>query len=197
MKKEVIKSGDKFNRLTVLHYDHTNSKKSRIYKCECSCHDKNIVYVAANLLRSGNTQSCGCLNNGRGKLNKAWKGFEDISGWWWSNKRWSAKKRKIPWNITIEEAWNQFILQSKKCILTGLDLYFGKDVYDDSHGNGTASIDRKNSSIEYNKDNIQFVHKDINRMKMDYDQDYYIKMCCLVTKYNNKEEYDDKTNDYW
>lgn len=46
----------------------------------------------------------------------------------------------------------------------------------------TASLDRIDSTKGYTLDNIQWVHKHINVMKMDLDQEYFIKLCKLVTK---------------
>lgn len=45
---------------------------------------------------------------------------------------------------------------------------------------GTASLDRIDSSKGYIKGNIQWVHKDINKMKNNYNQAYFINLCALV-----------------
>jgi len=45
----------------------------------------------------------------------------------------------------------------------------------------TASLDRIDSTKNYTIDNIQWVHKDVNKMKMDFSQEYFIEMCRLVT----------------
>jgi hypothetical protein len=49
----------------------------------------------------------------------------------------------------------------------------------------TASLDRIDSSRGYTLDNIQWVHKDLNKMKTNYPNDYFIKMCKYVAN-NNK-----------
>lgn len=48
----------------------------------------------------------------------------------------------------------------------------------------TASLDRINSSIGYTIDNVQWVHKKINMMKMDLSQEEFINYCRLVVKNN-------------
>ena len=53
-----------------------------------------------------------------------------------------------------------------------------KDIY----SLGTASLDRKNSSLDYTKDNIQWVHKDVNYMKMSLSEKYFIKLCKLIAR---------------
>jgi hypothetical protein len=70
----------------------------------------------------GQTKSCGCLKH----LSYRWQGFEEISqSYWWLviNK---ARRRNIPFEITIEEAWALFIHQNRKCALTGVNLKFTK-----------------------------------------------------------------------
>ena len=44
----------------------------------------------------------------------------------------------------------------------------------------TASIDRIDSSAGYVAGNIQFVHKHINKMKNNLDEQCFIEMCKLV-----------------
>lgn len=55
--------GKTFNKLTVLEYDKEKSKKQgqSIFKCQCSCENKNIVFVAGTYLKNGSVKSCGCL----------------------------------------------------------------------------------------------------------------------------------------
>lgn len=59
--------GQKFGRLTVLERVGKNKSGNILWKCKCSC--GNEVSVAANHLRSGHTQSCGCL-----WFERIWKG---------------------------------------------------------------------------------------------------------------------------
>jgi len=47
--------GKKFGRLTVL----SKGEGKSFWKCECKC--GNIVTVRSDNLRSGRSQSCGCL----------------------------------------------------------------------------------------------------------------------------------------
>lgn len=54
-------TNQKFNRLTVIEKTNKRQSGSIVWKCKCDC--GNIVEVSARSLRSGNTKSCGCLNN--------------------------------------------------------------------------------------------------------------------------------------
>ena len=59
-------TGQRFGRLTVLErgedYISPNSKNKKVkWRCKCDC--GNIIEVEATSLKSGATQSCGCLHN--------------------------------------------------------------------------------------------------------------------------------------
>lgn len=58
--------------------------------------------------------------------------------------------------------WELFLKQRGKCALTGEDLKLGYK------NNQTASLDRIDNSIGYEKNNIQWVHKDINTKLKKY-----------------------------
>lgn len=53
-------TGKVFNRWTVIKFNHLDKKKrNRFWLCKCSCGNEKVVSGA--LLKSGNSQSCGCL----------------------------------------------------------------------------------------------------------------------------------------
>lgn len=170
----------KFGRLKVIKLSNKKSKnQSSIWECKCSC--GKTTYVVTYSLLSKRTRSCGCLKN-KAAHNRNY--FGQISATFWSNLLRSAKQRAIKVFLTREEAWELFIKQHKRCALTNQRLRFkkyikkqnGKDVY----SKGTASLDRINSKLPYQKDNVQWVHKDINWLKNTFSQDKFIEMCRLV-----------------
>lgn len=57
-KKEENLIGKKFNRLTVIEYDHS-AKGHKYYKCQCEC--GNIHIVNGTNIKTGKVKSCGCL----------------------------------------------------------------------------------------------------------------------------------------
>ena len=61
------------------------------------------------------------------------------------------------------------------CALSGVKL-----IMPTSKNKATASLDRIDSTKDYTLDNVQWVHKDINRMKNVYTQEYFIEMCKRV-----------------
>ncbi len=162
------------------------------YKHTCSICKKEIIFenyksywTAKN--RNSMCKSCrttiankSSKRNVKMDKNPAWKGFKEIPYNWFSKyfKR-RGKKYKRTGDITIEQVYDIWIKQDKKCILTKIPIGFCDD------GNGhTCSIDRRDSLKEYIIDNIQLVHKDVNRMKNNFDENYFINMCKLISKNN-------------
>lgn len=63
--------GNRYHRLLVLYYAYTKNKKI-FWMCQCDC--GKIIPVEGNKLRSGHTQSCGCLQSERTSANRlGWK----------------------------------------------------------------------------------------------------------------------------
>ena len=87
-----------------------------------------------------------------------------------------GENRNLEFKIKIEDVWDLWELQKGCCNLTGLSIILPKG---GNHEN-VASLDRIDSSRGYIKDNIQWVHKDINRMKWDFPQDKFVKLCFYV-----------------
>ena len=65
---------------------------------------------------------------------------------------------------------------------------FESSVRDAEAGNRTASLDRIDSSQPYVVTNIQWVHKDVNLMKMDLDEDWFVALCWVVTNHKNHKK---------
>ena len=53
--------GKQFNNLTVLEKTANKSGGSYLYKCQCNCENKTIVYVTKTDLQNSHTKSCGCI----------------------------------------------------------------------------------------------------------------------------------------
>lgn len=178
--------GRRFGKLTVLKCSRTRLSEKKwnrpYYLCECDCGTK--VEVQRNNLIHGHTRSCGCLKNMSGEQNKGWKGYGDISGSYWAHIRHGAKSGHLPFKITIQQAWKLFKLQRGICALTGMSLAFepsgSKNRLTKAH---TASLDRIDSSLGYVLGNVQWVHKDVNRMKLNMANKKFLEMCKLVAKH--------------
>lgn len=152
-----------------------NSRNSR-WLCQCKLCKKEFVRYSDALRKGG---KCSCCNKKGQKHEWCWKGHEEISGKYWSKLKKCALERDIEFNITIEDGWKQFIKQNRKCALTGEELCFVR-VYSDNQINQSASLDRIDSSQPYTTSNIQWVHKDINRLKINFQESEFIRLCHSV-----------------
>jgi len=196
-RKIKFESGEMIGQLIILNecsLDErpTNNNSCRYYECKCSC--GNICKVMAKDLNRRHKISCGCLKKLAGTKNlKQWykngnvtstrKFVGKISGAMWSHIQHGAKIRNITVEITKEYIWNLFLKQQGCCALTGIELKLSPLSKD--YLNITASLDRIDSSKGYIEGNVQWLHKDVNLMKLYFPNEYFIKVCKLVSK-NNK-----------
>lgn len=114
-----------------------------------------------------------------------WTGYGEVRGCFFSAMRKGAAARNLEFTITIEQIWELFLSQNRKCALSGVDLNFAQNDKDHKAGLTTASLDRKDSKRGYTIDNVQWVHKWVNIMKQDMSDDELIGWCHLISK--NKE----------
>jgi hypothetical protein len=158
--------GERFGRLVVLSKD--DDKK---WICQCDCGKiKSIARRSLCFDGKSKTRSCGCMQKEAVK-NYQYKGFMDISQtYWYHNVLMNAQRRNIPVNVTKEEVWEKYLIQGGLCRYTKIPIKFGDN----------ASIDRIDSSIDYDFNNIQIVHKLINQMKQGYGEDEFLQYCQMV-----------------
>jgi hypothetical protein len=136
----------------------------------------------------GLTESCGCKHprNLKGKETTRYKGYEELNGQYIGELKTKAKERNLNWSelLTPEYLWNLFVEQNKKCRLTKMDLVFQSD-RDKSKGlKQTASLDRIDSLKGYEIGNLQWIHKDVNKMKNNLPQDRFIEICKMIAANN-------------
>ncbi len=178
MKQKNNLSGKKINDLTVIRYD-SNSKKYRRWIVKCKC-DKTYSITESFLLYSGRATMCLQCAGKKRRLQGV------INYQTWSSIKSGAKTRNIDISILINKKllWELYLKQNRKCALSGQKIFLPENCPKDH--DITASLDRINSSKGYTPSNIQWIHKDINLMKWDYDQNYFLKLCKKVATHNSK-----------
>jgi hypothetical protein len=78
-----------------------------------------------------------------------------------------AIHRGIEWSLTKEDILNIPLI----CFYSGISLTLK------ANQPNTVSLERIDSKKGYVKDNVVFCCADINRMKLDFDKDYFIEVC--------------------
>lgn len=120
---------------------------------------------------------------------KNWKGYKDISGNYWTRLQQNAQKKGSS-DLTIEFIWELFEAQEGKCKLSGLPIVLDASLGSlnkNGYQKGTASLDRIDSSKGYTRDNVQWVHKEINQMKSCRTDKDFISLCKAVALYNESK----------
>lgn len=133
------------------------------YLCKCITENyKNINYIKLDTLPNKN------LSNTK-----------------WNKIKTDAQKRNLEMSITKEYALSVFMNQGGICALSGQILSFPKSEYTrQKFADGTASLDRIDSSKGYIEGNIQWIHKDIQRMKWNFSDDELYNLCTMITNYD-------------
>jgi hypothetical protein len=165
-------------------------------KCSCG----KVEFVRGYFLRIGRQTCCkSCRskinykialdsNKKIGFIKRNHEGIGSLTKTVYSVIKRNARRRNLIWDneLTIEYLWDLYIKQNQKCAISGLDIAFSEKRINNTidYQYMTISLDRINSKIGYVKNNVQWVHKDVNTMKFDYDQNYFINMCKLIVEYN-------------
>lgn len=169
----ILLSNQSFGLLTTIKPVGKTKNGTVSWLCKCSC--GNEVKVPTSRLKNGRTKSCGCYR--KRKRNHKWKGYCDISGSRISEIRLRARKKKMDFDIDAKFLWELILKQKYLCAISKLKISLDKN----------ASVDRIDSSKGYTKDNVWWVHKDINKMKMDLPMDRFLELCDTVSQ-SNKEQ---------
>ena len=171
--------GKKFGSLTVLGIVRKDKYSHAILNCICDCGEK--LDVVNHSLTSGNTKSCGCKSRKRGSKHPNFKGHKGIQASHWGQYTNGAKKRGLEFDITMEYAWSVFLSQDGLCAYSGQPIFFPKTRRQRS--NSTASLDRIDSSRGYIVGNVQWVHKEINRMKSNLPEEKFLEFIHQIANY--------------
>ena len=163
--------GQRYNCITIKKIlgPHLTKNKRSLLICQCDCGKVIKLYPE----RIGKAKSCGCNIGGRPHN---WKGYGNLSRDQWTSYIRGAKDRNIEFDLSIKYAWEKYIDQKGRCAISGIPIDFiGRK--------RTASLDRIDSSKGYIENNIQWVHKKVNVMKLNLDQNDFIDFCQKISAF--------------
>jgi hypothetical protein len=174
-----------FTYWTVLKQVRSNKEGKRMFLCKCKCGQEKPVL--AKTLLNGDSKSCNCYSYVTPK-HPRFKGCGNIHAKFWKQIQKNGYSRNLSFDITIEFAWELFLKQKGKCALSGVDLIFAEaEKFRRRKRICTASLDRIDSSKGYLPDNVQWVHKDINKMKWQLTNEEFLKFCQKCVIYNQEK----------
>jgi hypothetical protein len=130
------------------------------------------------------------------KNKNRWKGYGNISGCYWNGVLEGAKSRGLDVKIEIKDAWDLFLKQRGRCAITNMPIFFN-EFSKDSSSHKTASLDRIDSGDVYRNGNVWWVHKNINKMKLNYDYNHFMMLCENVANFQNKFLTESEEENIW
>lgn len=176
--------GKKIQKLTVINV-HRDGKR---YLATCKCDCGQFTVKRCDNLKYGKTFSCGCHAKNRtnmlGNKNPSFKGEGKIGKVFFSDLRHGAIRRNLEFNITLKYIWELYKKQKGKCSITNVPIHFGRTRMSRET---TASLDRIDNSKGYVEGNVRWVLKPINMLRLNYDTEYFIKLCNLVAVSNPRK----------
>lgn len=154
--KQKYSVGTKFNKLTIIGYNHTTKK----YICKCDC--GGLTTASAYCLRIGRHKSCQCGNHNP-RPNRRLSYDVAIKRRIYKNYKRAAKNRGYCFDLTEEQF---FDIISQNCAYCGYPPMMEYHEKNNHHRyfvyNG---VDRVNNSIGYTKENVVACCKICNNSK--------------------------------
>jgi hypothetical protein len=177
-------TGQKIGYLFVLEPTDKRYHKKIIWKCRCIC-GKIVEKSSGELLGERNNKSCGCTLGQAGRT----KYVGDLSGTTWLIITQRANKLNLGFDITQEYVWDLFLNQSRRCAISGVDIFFRTTAYTKGcKSDQTASLDRIDCEKGYVVGNVQWVHKTINYMKTTLSDENFIEWCQTVSDFQRDKQ---------
>lgn len=172
----------KYNQLTIL--EEINHNKRWMYKVQCDC--GKIEIKRKDWVVSGRTKSCkSCSSkltatNYPPPVNRT--GYKELSGTHYLHIKNGALNRQICFDVTAKFLYELWIQQDCCCALTGIPIYLTNKIKNNNPDWTaiTASVDRIDSNLGYTKDNVWWVHKNVNRLKNNYSLNELLFWCKLI-----------------
>jgi len=180
-----IKNGDVFEKWTVVDNTIVRHQNGGTYQImvRCECGLEKLI-IARTLTRKKPSRGCRtCVASG--EAHYKWQGVGKLSASVMYAIERNAKLKGRRVDLTLEYLWELFESQDGKCALSGVELGPWISNNKKQGRRMSASLDRINSEGDYVFGNVQWVHKDINRLKTNFSQSRFIELCKLVAIYND------------
>lgn len=168
-------------------------KKNGLHYNTCKCICGSIKDIRNWQLNHSMTKSCGC-DNVKGRFKAKGVGELSLSYYNTFKRNRELKGKAFSDDVTIEFLWDLFLLQDRKCALSGIPITLNPRWSQQNKGRVTkiiqsASLDRIDNTKGYEITNVQWVHKDINLMKGSMREEVFINFCRLVSNMNKINDF--------
>jgi hypothetical protein len=95
-----------------------------------------------------------------------------------------AKRKHLPFKITLDEMISQFMNQDGRCFYSGLELRIIKNNKDILHDPYKMTLDCRDPSFGYVKENIVWCIYCVNSFKQKMSKEELINICKNIVEYN-------------
>lgn len=95
----------------------------------------------------------------------------------------ASKRKGIPFTLTKEDILNQYNFQNGKC------FYTGRPLSSISNDPNKMSIDRRNSTLGYSKENIVICCSHVNIMKRTYSEQEFVELCKTIHEFSSNRSF--------
>jgi len=175
-----ILHGETFGRLRVLDMPPERIRNVWRWWVQCSCGSEPFLTAGANL-RSGESQSCGCLrverckeiNTSHGHTSGGHKTREFVL--WYQAKR-RAQQENLPFEITVTD-----LRVPEFCPILGIALSRHNTKFEDN----SPSIDKVIPHLGYIKGNVAIISWRANKIKQDASFEELFKIAGWVKAWVN------------
>lgn len=169
-------TGERFDRLVAIRHDETvGTHHYWIFRCDCGEEVRRVPY---NVKRNKYNACPSCK---RGPGSWAWSGVGEFPQSHYRTIYHSAQAKGFEFSVSAAYLWQLFLEQDRKCVFTGWELKF-IDSYEDK-ASRTASLDRIDSTKGYVEGNVQWVHRDVNKLKKNLSDSKFIEICLAVSEH--------------
>lgn len=180
-----FKEGNVYGNLIITDSTAIHRNNNVYYKVKCICGNE-FEARSGDLGRKSEKSFCNkCPKEIRISVKKKKKSTmltNNVSKTLFEVWRRQAILRGIPFSLTPQQIDNILINQDFKCNLSGIPITLEISLSTkENRANNTASLDRIDSNKGYERGNIQFLHKTINIMKSNLDQDEFLNLCKMIT----------------
>lgn len=158
------------------------------YVCKNFCNPNEFDQSTVNWFRDNKDRRCkNCKKKQyikRRLSNRGAKNLDRILLERYLGMRDRARKKNLEFDVTLDdvkELWNK---QGGKCALSGLEMTY---IFGNGRTPTNISIDKKDCSKGYVKDNIQLVCMAVNQMKSDLSYSELLIFCKSIIQYNENK----------
>ena len=170
------KIGEKINNFTLI-----EQVKGQKWLVKCDCGSELIRRISA--IKGQNNCNL-CKPKLKNENHPSWKGHGELSHDLYTTFKHSALAKNLEFNVSIEYLWELFLIQNRNCVFTGEELFFNTTYR--GKKNKTASLDRIDSSKGYIEGNLQWVHRDVNKLKKNFTDERFLEICLKVSNFYKK-----------